>query len=205
MEEAQARQATIALVRRDHGDAVDHAPGALPVVEHDHRDLVAEIAPGARQQHVLHGLATDVLDIFVAGRPRPTAGRMSPSRRCRSCGVSWATASLRCGPAVRVTRPGALASRRHEGRRRHGGRRDAQHQAHDDAGVHPEEDPRIMQLDEEHGAAHGNATDDKAMSWPPYAGVGAPGWRDAPARSRRTAGSSRRRGPSRPRLNHSAR
>src|SRR4051812_8963905 len=66
MEEAQAGDAALARIRGDRGDAVDDAARPLALVVHDHRHVVTEIAPGAREQHVLHRLATDVPEVALA-------------------------------------------------------------------------------------------------------------------------------------------
>jgi hypothetical protein len=66
MEKPQTRDAAVARLCRDRGDSVVHAAWALAFVVHDDRNVVAEVAPGARQQHVLNRLATDVLGILFA-------------------------------------------------------------------------------------------------------------------------------------------
>ena len=66
VEKAQAGDAAIARMRGDGRDPFVHAAGALPLVVHDDRYVMAEIAPGTGQQHVLDGLAADVLGIALA-------------------------------------------------------------------------------------------------------------------------------------------
>src|SRR5438105_3130258 len=128
MEEAQARDPAMARVRRDRGDSVDHAFRALPFVVHDQRDVMTEIAPGAREQHVLHGLAADVaqvafarqhavrvhaddadLAMCAAHRPAPAAvqpygSRTGPRLRMR-CATGTGASAVSTQYTIRITTP----------------------------------------------------------------------------------------------------
>ncbi len=64
MREAQYRNAFVTRIGSDGANAIDIGDTTLPVVVHDHRNLMAEIAPCPRQQHVLHGFAADVLRVL---------------------------------------------------------------------------------------------------------------------------------------------
>src|SRR5213075_2191659 len=75
MEEPQARNTAVARVRGDGRDPVDLAARTLAFIVHDHRDLMPEVAPRARQQHMLDRLAADVLRIRIT---REHAERIEP-------------------------------------------------------------------------------------------------------------------------------
>jgi hypothetical protein len=65
MKEAQPGNAGLSIVGCNRRDPVEVFPRPEAFVAHDDRHLEPEVAPRAREQHVLHGLAADVATVLV--------------------------------------------------------------------------------------------------------------------------------------------
>ena len=121
---------------------------------------MAEIAPRSRQEHVLNGFAADVARIASPDR--------SPSDRAHDADAP----ALMSGPEGLCAAAPAILIAAHFGgateptRASFAGSLDAHDEPHRDSGIHPEVEPRFVQVDEETAVATPTAPITNAMSWP---------------------------------------